>query len=79
MKATIVAIESASKFTDKERRVTLRFQEADSMFSEIRIAESKLWRLGLRVTYLDQIVEFMSVDILDKATPAVELTTKDLA
>lgn len=42
MKAKVVGIESGSLFTDKERRVTLRFEDADAGFAQIRVREVAL-------------------------------------
>ena len=47
MKATIVGIESGSKYTDGEQRVTLRFEEADPMFREIRVPQSVLGPISM--------------------------------
>ena len=41
MKAKIVAISSGSQFVDGEQRITLRIEQADSMFNEIRIKRSE--------------------------------------
>lgn len=54
MKAIVVEIASGSVFTDKERRVTLRFPDADIMFNQLRFKESVL---GLRDVRLDQTVD----------------------
>jgi len=47
MKATIVGIESGSKYTDGEQRVTLRFEEADPVFREIRVPQSALGPISM--------------------------------
>ena len=47
MKATIVGIESGSKYTDGEQRVTLRFEEADPVFREIRVPQSVLGPISM--------------------------------
>lgn len=36
--ARVVSIESADGYTDKRRRITLSFLDADSMFRQIRLA-----------------------------------------
>jgi hypothetical protein len=58
MKATVVSIESASKFVDDEQRVTLRFEDADAVYRELRLPVSKLGLNGLGSgPHLDQEVE----------------------
>ena len=60
MKATIVGIESGSKFTDGEQRVTLRFEEADPVFREIRVPQSAL---GLIPMLLDTEIKVTMAEI----------------
>ena len=42
MKAKVTAIESGGSFLDGERRISLRIEEADSMYRTIRVRESLL-------------------------------------
>lgn len=54
MKATVVSIESGQKYTDKSRRIELKFLEADDMFSTINLKESSLGIAGLK---LDDVLD----------------------
>jgi hypothetical protein len=49
MKAKVVSVQSGSTFVDKKRRVTLKFEDADSVYNEIRIPDADL--------ELDQMVD----------------------
>jgi len=42
MKATIVEIASGSTFVDGEQRVTIKFEDGDSMINRVRFPISKL-------------------------------------
>lgn len=42
MKAKVVEVISGSQFIDRERRVVLKFDLAESMFRELRVRESML-------------------------------------
>ena len=53
LKAKVVRIESGSKFIDGGQRVTLRFEAADSMFSEVTFPLAALGIIGLG---LDDVV-----------------------
>lgn len=47
---TVVEVASGKQFVDKKRRVTIRFEEADSMFATVRVPDDKL--------QLDDPIEF---------------------
>lgn len=42
MKAKVVGIGSGSLFTDRERRITLQFEDADVGYGSIRVHETAL-------------------------------------
>lgn len=44
MKATVVQIASATQFNDGKRRITLRFEAADTLYRELRVTEDILGR-----------------------------------
>jgi hypothetical protein len=54
MKAKVTEISSGQQYTDGERRVTLRVEEADGMFNSLRIPLSKL---NLKEIELDEELE----------------------
>ena len=66
MRAKVVAIESAAQFTDKQRRITLRFDEADIGFNQIRLREDRLptsadlhqHAPGFGQLSLDEVIDF---------------------
>lgn len=47
MKAKVVGIESASRFSDGKRRLTLRITGADHGYSEIRVTDEAIGFVGL--------------------------------
>ena len=67
MKATIVGIESGSKYTDGEQRVTLRFEEADLVFREIRVPQSALGPISM---LLDTEIKVTMAEITLSEQPA---------
>ncbi len=42
MKAKVIAIESGSRFKDGQNRITIHFEDADSVHSSIRVPQSVL-------------------------------------
>ena len=54
MKATVIRVESGDIFTDGKERVTLRFDEADTSYNELRVPNRYDWPLGYRLTVLFQ-------------------------
>lgn len=67
MKAKVVGIESASQFTDKRRRVMLRFEDADLVFNQLRVAEDKLGFLASLALDDTLDVEIVNVTMRDVA------------
>lgn len=55
MRAKVVEIISGSQYTDKRRRVTLRFEDGDICFNKIQVPEESL---GMGNVVLDDVIEF---------------------
>jgi hypothetical protein len=68
MRVQVISIQSGSQYTDGERRIELRFAEADSPFRKITLAEGVL---GLGNLRLDDALEvtFTPASIIDIDNP----------